>query len=451
MSRRMGKTKPEHEHEPASEHQKAAKDTPLYPVLSVIFSALLLDLLAFTIILPLFPRILDYYDRVDGSRPESVFYQAKAAVRTFRQLIGGTGSELDIVLFGGFLGSLFSFLQFISSPWIGKWSDVYGRKPVLLLSMIGNGLSMILWTVSSSFPLFVLSRIVGGLTEGNVQMSIAMISDITTPQTRSRGLALVGIAFALGFTIGPPLGAYFASINLANILPVLARIIPLSEYASPAVFALVLIVIETIYMYIALPETLEYGRTRQRTTSNPSPSASLHLPASMDTLSMIHFAYLLLFSGMEFTLTFLVHDRFSFTHAQQGAMLGFTGILSALIQGGYVRRLAPGKEPMLVKSGMLACCIAVILLSIAHSTRVLYLAAVGFAFASATVINSLTSLASLACGKAARDDGEGVFLTKLQPLARQGKSLSLMTAEGGVSIDLLQSLRGSNRVTFADY
>lgn len=84
---------------------------------------------------------------------------------------------------------------------------------------------MLLWIFSVSFPVFVLSRhpffynsrVIGGLTEGNVQMSVAMITDITTKQTRSKGLALVGIAFALGFTIGPPLGAFFASINLFEV------------------------------------------------------------------------------------------------------------------------------------------------------------------------------------------------------------------------------------------
>jgi MFS family permease len=96
--------------------------------------------------------------------------------------------EMDILLFGGLIGSLFSFLQFLSSPLIGRWSDKYGRRKVLLLSMIGNALSMALWVFAKSFSIFVLSRIVGGLTEGNVQMSIAMISDLTPPETRSKNL-----------------------------------------------------------------------------------------------------------------------------------------------------------------------------------------------------------------------------------------------------------------------
>lgn len=124
-------------------------------------------------------------------------------------------------------------------------------------------------------------------------------------------------------------------------------------------------------------------------------------------------------------MTFLVHDRFSFSHAQQGAMLGFTGILSALIQGGYVRRLPPGNEPMLVKRGMMACCLAVISLSMAQRVSVLYFASVGFAFASATVVNSLTSLASLAYGKVETDEREGMGSTlgRFRAYGQLGRSL----------------------------
>lgn len=98
---------------------------------------------------------------------------------------------MDIVLFGGFVGSLFSFLQFISSPFIGQLSDRFGRRTVLLISMIGNAVSMGLWVFADSFPVFLASRIVGGLTEGNVQISIAMISDVTDDASRSKNLVLI--------------------------------------------------------------------------------------------------------------------------------------------------------------------------------------------------------------------------------------------------------------------
>jgi MFS family permease len=141
-------------------------------------------------------------------------------IHSFKRFLGGTRSDLDIVLFGGGMGSLFSFLQFITSPYIGRLSDRYGRRSILLLTMVlwalgvghflvferlqlttlhivpsiyqaGNALSAMVWLFSNDFAMFVLARVIGGLTEGNVQLSIAIITDVTTSETRSKGLVSV--------------------------------------------------------------------------------------------------------------------------------------------------------------------------------------------------------------------------------------------------------------------
>ncbi|KAI8612059.1 major facilitator superfamily domain-containing protein [Chytriomyces sp. MP71] len=400
----------------------AAKPTPPPPrsgdafvgrALTTIFIALLIDILAFTIILPLFPRILDYYSTVDGPVETSFYHTILVRVQAFRALIGGSGSRLDIVLFGGFIGSLFSFLQFIASPWIGSLSDRYGRKNVLLISMIGNALSMLLWIFSKSFFIFVLSRVVGGLTEGNVQMSIAMISDITTPETRSRGLALVGIAFSLGFTVGPPIGAYFASIDLIKEFPAL-KDYGINSYSSPAIFALVLIIIETAYMAAYLPETLGFKKekpmtsaftrsaAKRRTVSAKEQSSKESTESAVFLLSLFHFLYLFFFSGMEFTLTFLTYDRFNFSNKQQGKYLATLGIVAALVQGGYVRRFAHKyvSEKSIIIQGMISCSIGLFIIGnlakgMDMGPRWLYIGAVFLAFTSGTVVTTLTSLASL--------------------------------------------------------
>lgn len=162
--------------------------------LLVIFISLFIDILAFTIILPLFPRILSTY----AENNDFYYLLFQSQLNNFKSFIGAS-SDFDIVLFGGLIGSLFSFLQYLVSPLVGSLSDKYGRRSILLISMFGNALSMLLWVFAgNSFLIFILSRIIGGLTEGNVQMSIAMITDITTKDQRSKGLALVGIAFALG-------------------------------------------------------------------------------------------------------------------------------------------------------------------------------------------------------------------------------------------------------------
>ncbi|KAJ3389271.1 hypothetical protein HDU84_008909 [Entophlyctis sp. JEL0112] len=426
--------------------------------LTTIFIALLIDILAFTIILPLFPRILDYYNTVDGADTplqDSFYYHALVLVRQFRTAIGGTGSRLDIVLFGGFIGSLFSFLQFVSSPIIGSLSDKYGRKTILLLSMIGNALSMLLWIFSKSFFLFVMSRVVGGLTEGNVQMSIAMISDITTPETRSRGLALVGIAFSLGFTVGPPIGAYFASFDLLDKFPVL-RAYGINSFSSPAIFALILIVVETAYMAAFLPETLNFKKESSSTagkapaakkSSSAAKASERTAESTLNLLSLVHFLFLFCFSGMEFTLTFLTYDRFGFTNAQQGKYLAFLGVVSACVQGGYVRRFAHKvvSEKSIVVQGMISCSIGLALIGLLAQgdggKTWLWMGAPFLAFTSGTVVTTLTSLASLTVSGtriSEHDDSpknlsanQGKVLGKFRSMGQLGRSLGPIVACSG--------------------
>ncbi|KAF9360450.1 hypothetical protein BGX26_009278 [Mortierella sp. AD094] len=477
---------------------------PVAKVTRIVFTALLLDILAFTIILPLFPRLLQFYRESEHGDQSSLLAWSLSQLTQFQAMIGlddyhGTGEssvkrppKMDIVLLGGALGSLFSVLQFVASPIIGKLSDVLGRRRVLLISMLGNLISCGVWLFSSSFELFVLSRVIGGLSEGNVQLSIAMISDITTPATRSRGLAMVGIAFAIAFTVGPALGAYFASKDLVAAFPGLAQY-GLHPFSGSALLAMVLLTVESLYLYFMLPETNSesWRLTVQQTVedekkrkaqeakssatlkdSSTNPSAIVMSPEEivrlqntyLGRLSFTHFAHLFLFSGMEFTLTFLTFHLFDFSHMQQGALLGYIGILSSLIQGGYVRRRANKVgEKRMVLQGMMAAAIGLGCIALVSSggsadssstfdfkldssvfrsivtwldtqnwsrkSRMwgLYAGATGLAVTSATVVNCLTSLASLVCDMGSDDlsansDATTNKETGTQPI---GKGLAL--------------------------
>ena len=148
---------------------------------SVIFIGLLIDLLAFTLILPLFPALLDHYKKNDG--PGGLYHVLEDKVKVYQRLLGAP-ERFNAVLFGGFIGSLFSLLQFVASPVIGGMSDLYGRRPLLLLSTAGIALSYAFWTVADSFGLFVVARIIGGLAKGNVSLATAIVTDVSTPKTR---------------------------------------------------------------------------------------------------------------------------------------------------------------------------------------------------------------------------------------------------------------------------
>ncbi|KAJ2992360.1 hypothetical protein HDV02_003106 [Globomyces sp. JEL0801] len=251
----------------------------------------------------------------------------------------------------------------------------------------------------------------GGLTEGNVQMSIAMISDISDSTNRSKTLALVGICFAVGFTLGPPLGAYMTNINLKEYFPTL----PINSYSSPALFAFILIIIETIYLLVALPETLNFKKETNEKSNRLDSNTN---PQSLTHLSIIHFLFLFVFSGMEFTLTFLTYDRFQFSNTEQGKLLAFFGILTAIVQGGYVRRV----------SGILSCGIGLLIIGLLAKTELiyLYLGSAFMAFTSGTVVTSLTSLVSLA-----DHQKQGETLGYFRSAGQLGRCLGPMVACSG--------------------
>jgi MFS family permease len=106
-------------------------------------------------------------------------------------------ARYDVVLLGGALGSLFSALQAVASPVIGRLSDRYGRRRALLASLVGNVLSVLAWVLATDFRTFLLSRVIGGLSEGNVQLAIAMATDVSSEQQRGSTMALVGACFSV--------------------------------------------------------------------------------------------------------------------------------------------------------------------------------------------------------------------------------------------------------------
>lgn len=166
-------------------------------------------------------------------------------------------------------------------------------------------------------------------------------------------------------------------------------------------------------MYLYLPETLVVKSEKESI-----------LPKTLTSLSLINFLYLLVFSGMEFTLTFLTFDRFKFTNLDQGKLLGFMGILTALIQGGYVRRQS-GKEKRLVLQGIYACSIGLFIIGFLaiDSIRMLYLGVALLSITSGTVSTSLTSIAS-----SGEESNRGQVLGGFRAVGQLGRCLGPLMA-----------------------
>ncbi|GKZ83557.1 hypothetical protein AnigIFM56816_008652 [Aspergillus niger] len=390
-------------------------------ILKVLMTSLLLDLISFTFILPLFPSLLTFYRNQDPS-PNSllnrVFHYLNAYKNSFAKPID---SRYDIVLLGGALGSLFSLLQALAAPFIGRLSDQRGRKTALLYSMVGNTLSVALWVAATDFRTFLASRIVGGLSEGNVQLANAIATDISDPSQRGSTMALVGACFSIAFTCGPALGAF-----LSNITTVAAN-----PFATAAGVSLLLIVVETAYIYFCLPEThprftkLTHTSSTTTSASKPSTSASTSTPKHKQhtnnpaILNAIHFLFLLPFSGLEFSLPFLTATFYASSQASpsalNGRLLSMMGLIASLLQGTVVRRLPP---LVTVRAGVLACTVSFFMLARVSSLSGLYAAGSLLAITSATVVTGLNSLGSFE----AQESDRGAVLGRLRSWGQVGRA-----------------------------
>jgi MFS family permease len=293
------------------------------------------------------------------------------------------------------------------SPLIGASSDIFGRKSVLLLTMVGVALSYLIWAVSYSFPLFLLARVVCGVSKGNISLSTAIVTDVTKSESRGRAMALVGVAFSLGFIFGPSIGAMFSILGKSGS-PVVTDF---TSFQYPALFALTLAVVDILLVLFLMKETLpreqralSLGNGIKGALFLINPFSLFKFSAvnkidqtdlrSLRRLGMAYFFYLFLFSGLEYSLTFLVHQKFNYTSMQQGKMFLFIGVLMAAVQGGYVRRIPAGKESKAALLGIVAMIPGLVLAGVASGQTVLYVGLALYSFGAGSIVPCMTTLVS---------------------------------------------------------
>ncbi|TVP77542.1 MAG: MFS transporter [Puniceicoccaceae bacterium] len=380
--------------------------------LGVIFLTIFLDLVGFSIIFPLFPAMLDYYLPCGGGS-DSLLGQLIAPLANWAEASGAENPRfMTAVLFGGFLGSLYSILQFIFAPLWGAYSDRVGRRRVLLITITGMALSYLAWFFAASFWVLVLARIVGGMMGGNLSVATAAVADTTTREKRSGGLAIIGIAFGLGFIVGPAIGGLFAMIDLTALFPAL-KAYGINPFSVPALVSLLLALINLVWVYRRFEETLpEAKRSDPATARKGIPIFRLFQCPEWATrrTNYVYLIYMLAFSGMEFTLTFLAVERFAFSPAQNGGMFVFIGFILILVQGGIVRRLAtPVGEKRLALAGLACGVAAFVTLAMATQLGLFFGALALMAFSIGLTSPTLSALVSLYSNDADQGANLGVF------------------------------------------
>jgi MFS family permease len=380
--------------------------------MGVIFLTLFLDLVGFSIIFPLFPAMLDYY-LPSGHGGQSLLGQLMAPLASLAESSGAANPRfMTAVLFGGILGSLYSILQFICAPLWGAYSDRVGRRKVLLITISGLALSYIAWFFAASFWVLVFARILGGAMGGNLSVATAAVADTTTREKRSSGLAIIGIAFGLGFIVGPAVGGILAKIDLTELAPSL-KAFGVNPFSVPALVSLLLTVINLLWVRSHFKETLDESKREQvrperkgiavfRIFQCPEPATRL--------TNFVYLIYMLAFSGMEFTLTFLAVERFAFSPMQNGGMFVFIGIILVLVQGGIVRRLAtPVGEKNLALAGLCSGVVAFICLALAMKLGLFFGALALMATSIGLASPTLSALVSLYSNESDQGANLGIF------------------------------------------
>lgn len=321
-------------------------------LLASIFLIVFIDLLGFSFILPLLP----YY------------------AKTFQ------ASDLQI----GLLVAAYAAAQLVGAPLLGRLSDRYGRRPMLMVSIFGTVLSFILLAFSRSLWMLYVSRILDGLTAGNISIAQAYISDVTDASNRSRGLGLVGAAFGLGFIIGPAAGGALSQFG----------------FAVPAFTAAGLAAFNFLMVTFWLPESLskerrdEIARSGRSAISLKDMFSALRRP-TVGPLLHSRFFFGLAFSIFQTIFSLYALERFNLNSTQTGYILAYVGVLSVITQGFLIGRLTVRfAETRLILISTITMAVSLLVWALAPNIPVLLIILIPMAFSGGvlnTVINSALS------------------------------------------------------------
>jgi len=348
--------------------------------IGIVFLIVFIDLVGFGIVIPILPLYADEY----GPSP----------------------------LVFGLLMASFSIMQFVFAPILGRLSDRIGRRPVLLVSLAGSAVGYVLFGIAGSLGMLFASRIVDGISGGNISTAHAVIADITGPEDRAKGMGLIGAAFGLGFIFGPAIGALL--VTVAPWMPGIAAAV-----ASTIAFILVL---------TRLPETLDTSvqREARRHPFNPRGLARTMSHPLVGLCMLMAFCTIFAFANFETTFAQFAKLRFSFSISTIAWLFVYAGILGAVVQGGLVGKLSKRfGEARLVVAGTGLSLLALGFLPYVPGTGPLLATLAVLALGQGIAHPSLTALTS----KLAAPDEVGGVMGVFQGMASLARIIGPFWAE----------------------
>ena len=301
--------------------------------INFIFITLLIDVMGWGLIIPVMPDLISQLKNIPVNEASP---------------------------YGAWLLSAYAVTQFVFAPVIGNLSDKYGRRPVLLCSLIGFGIDYLFLALAPTYGWLFIGRIIAGITGASFTTATAYIADISTAETRAKNFGMIGAAFGLGFILGPTLGGLLAGLGTR----------------APFYAAAILCLLNTLYGYFVLPESLSKEHRREFHWKRANPFGSLLLFKRYPTVGSLAISFFLIYmaaQAVQANWNFFTIYRFQWSEKMVGISLGVVGLLVGLVQAGLTRVVNPrlGNERS-IYLGLILYSLGLVLFAFANESWMMF-------------------------------------------------------------------------------
>ena len=324
--------------------------------------------------------------------------------------LGANPTEIGLIL------TIYALAQFIFTPILGSLSDRFGRKPIIIGSLLIEAFSLALTGFAGSLVVLLIARFIGGIGASNIGSAQAVVSDVTPPEGRARGMGMIGAAIGLGFVIGPAIGGILSPIGPA----------------VPFIVAMVVAIINALLVLLFLPETHKVREISKTNASRaeqkgilPSGLGQLLRNKTLTRLIVINLLFTTAFTSMEAVFALFSQHMFGWTAKENGYVFAYVGLIIVIMQGGLIGQLVKrfGEQKLLI-AGLLMLALGLALLPLSSTLAVMLIALGILSAGNGAVTPTASALLSLTSPR----DAQGKVLGLSQGIASLGRIVGPLIA-----------------------